>query len=117
MKSLLICLNVPSENSTKRNAYFILLVTIGKCFPLLQTIEDIHFGLVRMCVTPLKSYLLDIYIRFGNKLCRQIVGIPMGTNCAPLVAVFYFVMKENSRLLFLMIIKSISLRHITRLDL
>ena len=33
------------------------------------------------------SYLLDnIYIRFGNKLYRQIVGIPMGTNCAPLVA-------------------------------
>ena len=33
------------------------------------------------------SYLLDnIYIRFGKKLCRQIVGIPIGTNCAPLVA-------------------------------
>ena len=33
------------------------------------------------------SYLLDnIYIRFGNKLYRKIVGIPMGTNCAPLVA-------------------------------
>ena len=33
------------------------------------------------------SYLLEnIYIRFGNKLYRQIVGIPMGTNCAPLVA-------------------------------
>ena len=33
------------------------------------------------------SYLLDnIYIRFGNKLYRQIVVIPMGTNCAPLVA-------------------------------
>ena len=32
-------------------------------------------------------YLLDnIYIRFGRKLYRQIVGIPMGTNCAPLVA-------------------------------
>ena len=32
-------------------------------------------------------YLLDnIYIRFGTKLYRQIVGIPMGTNCAPLVA-------------------------------
>ena len=29
------------------------------------------------------SYLLDnIYIRFGNKLYRQIIGIPMGTNCA-----------------------------------
>ena len=32
-------------------------------------------------------YLLDnIYIRFGPKLYRQIVGIPMVTNCAPLVA-------------------------------
>ena len=44
-------------------------------------------------------YLLDnIYIRFGTKLYRQIVGIPMGTNCAPLVAdfCFYFAMKEIS---------------------
>ena len=32
-------------------------------------------------------YLLyNIYIRFGTKLYRQIVVIPMGTNCAPLVA-------------------------------
>ena len=31
-------------------------------------------------------YLLNnIYIRFGTKLCRHIVGIPMGTNCASLV--------------------------------
>ena len=28
----------------------------------------------------------DIFIRFGTKLYRQVVGIPMGTNCAPLVA-------------------------------
>ena len=67
--------------------HFILLVTIGKRFSLLQTIEDIHFGVVRMYVCDALSYLLDnIYIRFGNKLYRQIVGIPMGTNCAPLVA-------------------------------
>ena len=32
-------------------------------------------------------YFLDnIYIRFSTKLYRQIVGIPMGTNCASLVA-------------------------------
>ena len=32
-------------------------------------------------------YLLhNINIRFGTKLYRHIVGIPMGTNCAPLVA-------------------------------
>ena len=38
------------------------------------------------------TFLLDnINIRFGSKLYRQIVGIPMGTNCAPLVAdVFLF---------------------------
>ena len=32
------------------------------------------------------TYLLDIYIRFGTKIYRQTVGIPMGTNFAPLVA-------------------------------
>ena len=33
------------------------------------------------------SYLLNnINIRFGTKLYRQTVGIPMGTNCAPLIA-------------------------------
>ena len=32
-------------------------------------------------------YLLDnIFIRFGSKLYSQIVGIPMGTYCAPLIA-------------------------------
>ena len=33
-------------------------------------------------------YLLNstcIFIRFGSQLYRQIVGIPMGTDCAPLV--------------------------------
>ena len=38
------------------------------------------------------TFLLDnIFIRFGTKLYRQVVGIPMGPNCAPLVAdVFLF---------------------------
>ena len=41
----------------------------------------------RHCNSDFLMYLLDnIYIRFGTKLYRQIVGIPMGTNCAPLVA-------------------------------
>ena len=31
------------------------------------------------------TFLLDnIFIRFGTKQCRQVVWIPMGTNCAPL---------------------------------
>ena len=33
------------------------------------------------------TFLLDnIFIPFGTKLYREVVGIPMGTNCAPLVA-------------------------------
>ena len=49
------------------------------------------------------TYLLDdIFIRFGNKLYRQIVGIPVGTNCASLKAdLFYFAMKEFYGLSFL----------------
>ena len=38
----------------------------------------------------------NIYIRFGTKLYRQIVGIPMGTNCAPLIAdLFLFCYEED----------------------
>ena len=38
----------------------------------------------------------NIYIRFGNKLYRQIVGVPMGTNCAPLVTdLFLFFYKRD----------------------
>ena len=50
--------------------------------PLMQ-LNIIIYGLVRKCVKLSPTFLLDnIYIRFGSKLYRQIVGIPMGTNCA-----------------------------------
>ena len=40
--------------------------------------------------------LLDnIYIRFGTKLYRQIVGIQVGTNCAPLVAYLFLFCYER----------------------
>ena len=42
-------------------------------------------------------YLLDnIFIRFGTKVYRQTIGIPMETNCAHLVAdLFLFCYKRN----------------------
>ena len=47
-------------------------------------------------------YLLDnIFIRFGSKLYRQIVGIPMGTNCAPLVADLFLFCYEKDFMLSL----------------
>ena len=47
-------------------------------------------------------YLLDnIYIRFGTKLYRQIVGIPMGTNCVPLVAYLFLFCYERDFMTYL----------------
>ena len=64
-------------------------------------------------------YLLDnIFIRFGSKLYRQIVGIPMGTNCAPLVAdLFLFCyerdfmlsLSENNQVIKLILLKLLTL--------
>ena len=48
------------------------------------------------------TFLLDnIYIKFGSKLYRQIVGIPMGTNCAPLVADLFLICYERDFMLSL----------------
>ena len=48
------------------------------------------------------TFLLDnIYIRFGSRLYRQVVGIPMGTNCAPLVADLFLFCYERDFMLSL----------------
>ena len=49
-------------------------------------------------------YLLDnilVFIRFGSKLYRRIVGIPMDTNCAPLVAGLFLFCYERAFMLSL----------------
>ena len=47
-------------------------------------------------------YLLDkIFLRFGSKLHRLIVGIPMGTNYAPLVADLFLFCYEKDFMLSL----------------
>ena len=48
------------------------------------------------------TFLLDIiYIRLGSKLYRPIVGIPMGINCAPLVADLFLFSYERDFMLSL----------------
>ena len=38
-------------------------------------------------ICTMTEFLVDnIYVRFGGQLFQQMVGIPMGTNCAPLLA-------------------------------
>ena len=47
-------------------------------------------------------YLLDnTFIIFGSKLYRQIIGFPMGTNCAPLVADLFLFCYERDFMLSL----------------
>ena len=42
------------------------------------------------------EFLMDnIYVRFGGQLFRQMVGIPVGTNCAPLLADLFLYSYEN----------------------
>ena len=43
----------------------------------------------------------NIFIRFGLKFYRQIVGIPIGTNCAPLVADLFLFCYERDFMLSL----------------
>ena len=73
---------------------------------LLNTKVDINGGRFQNMCEAL-TYLLDnIFIRFGTKLYRQVVGIPMVTNCAPLIAdLFFFALKE----IFFLIIKKLKL--------
>ena len=51
-------------------------LSILHCLIILSTQNSLNY---------LNKILTEIFIRFGSKLYRQIVGIPMGTNCAPLV--------------------------------
>ena len=46
------------------------------------------------------SFLLDnIFVRFGNSVFKQIIGIPMGTNCAHLVADLFLYCYERDFML------------------
>ena len=38
---------------------------------------------------------MNIFVQFGGRLFRQVIGIPMGTNCAPLLADLFLYSYEN----------------------
>ena len=42
------------------------------------------------------EFLIDnIFVQFGGCLFRQVIGIPMGTSCAPLLADLFLYSYEN----------------------
>ena len=76
-KNLLILLKDPS----REKALLTLHVTTETHFTSEKPNKYHTWSCQNVCV------LLDnIFVWFGTKLYRQVVGIPMGTNCAPLVA-------------------------------
>ena len=71
---------------------FILPVTIRKAFFTSTDNRGCKLWSCQNACDALWNLLDNNYIIFGDKLFRQIVGIPMGTNCAPLVADLFFIL-------------------------
>ena len=64
-------------------------------FLLRKNLTNIMHGCQNVCDA--LTFLLDnIFIRFGTKLYIQVVGIPMGTNCAHLVADLFLFCYERT---------------------
>ena len=79
--NLLILLKEPSIEKALLNLH----VTTETHVLLKKNLKKYH-ALSCQNVCDALTFLLDnIFIRFGTKLYRQEVGIPMGTNCAALV--------------------------------
>ena len=63
--------------------------------------HDINGGGDNMCtadnICKMIEFLIDnIFVQFGGRLFRQAIGIPVGTNCAPLLAdLFFTLMRTN----------------------
>ena len=49
-----------------------------------------------LTVNQLFNFLIDnIYIQIGSAVYQQTIGIPMGTDCAPLVVDLFFLDRYN----------------------
>ena len=86
---------MPSKRSTKNEGTLYLACNDRKAF---FNSTDHRGYTLWSCqnVCDALSYLLDTtYLRFGNKLYRQIVGILMGTNCTPLVVELFLFCYER----------------------
>ena len=52
-------------------------------------------------ITKTLHFLLDnVYIQVGNRVFQQCIGIPMGTNCAPLLADLLYDYESTAMILF-----------------
>ena len=88
------------HNSFKRkngsNRYTHIKITSGKGY-FIDTINpggDNLYTADQIC--RMVGFLIDnIFVKFGGCLFRQVIGIPMGTNCAPLLADLFLYSYES----------------------
>ena len=57
----------------------------------------------------LEFLISNIYVKYGDEVFQQILGIPMGTNCAPLLANLYLFSYEYDFMMNLMSSKKLHL--------
>ena len=70
-------------------------------FLLLNNLNDINCGHVRKCVMRSVIFWTTYYLEDLARNYIQIVGIPIGTNCAPLVADLFLFCHERDFMLSL----------------
>ena len=73
-------------NAFREKALLTLHVMTEMHFLRQKNLKKYHAWSCQNVCDALTFVLDNIFIRFGTNLYRQVVGIPMGTNCAPLVA-------------------------------
>jgi hypothetical protein len=57
--------------------------------------SDSQYNYSETDIKDMVGFLTDnIYVVFGDKVFQQSVGIPMGTNCAPLLADLFLYLYE-----------------------
>ena len=66
-----------------------------------RTVEKYHAWSCQNVCDALTFLLDNNFIRFGTKLYRQVLGIPIGTNCAPLFADVFLFCYQRDFLLYL----------------
>ena len=89
------------ERTFNREGSFYLACNNKSAFFTSEQPEQYKLWSCKKMCDALHYLLHNIFIRFGSKLYRQIVDIPMGTNCTPLVADFFLFCYERDFMLSL----------------
>ena len=85
-KQLKDALKVLIMNVMSRHAFSLMNCNASRAY-LSSEANTKYLTLDAKELCTLVNYLIDnIYVKFGTRLFRQTVGIPMGTDCAPLLA-------------------------------